>query len=92
MDRTDAADGHAWCWGGGGSGQIGDSTTLSRCAAGTGTVPCAKHPIAVATDRTFRAIATGTEESCGITADGRIVCWGGGSDQRAVREIAIGTR
>jgi hypothetical protein len=43
-------------------------------------------------DHTFRAIATGSEETCGITRDGRLLCWGGGADRPGVREVATGPR
>jgi alpha-tubulin suppressor-like RCC1 family protein len=87
-----ASDGRAWCWGRGASGEIGDPASLSRCNAGTGTIPCATRPVAVAADRTFRAIATGSEETCGITSAGRLVCWGGGADRPGVREVVTRPR
>jgi alpha-tubulin suppressor-like RCC1 family protein len=81
------SDGRAWCWGRGASGEIGDTTSLGRCALGTGLIPCAKHPVAVTDDYRFRAISTGTSESCGITRDERVVCWGGAGG--GVREIVL---
>jgi alpha-tubulin suppressor-like RCC1 family protein len=87
-----ASDGRAWCWGRGASGEIGDPASLSRCNAGTGTIPCATRPVAVAADRTFRALATGSEETCGITSAGRLVCWGGGADRPGVREVVTRPR
>jgi len=60
-----AADGTAYCWGDNSSGQLGDSTTISRAA-----------PTAVSTELRFSAISAGFQHTCGVTTDGFVACWG----------------
>lgn len=56
---------HAWCWGNGISGQLGNN------APGVYSTP---QP--VSGGHTFRAIAVGYQHTCGITTDNHIYCWG----------------
>ena len=58
-------DGQAYCWGENSSGQLGDSTTISRA-----------QPAPVVTQLRFASISAGFEHTCGITTDGFLACWG----------------
>ena len=60
-----ANDGSVWCWGAGGSGQLGDGATQTRLA-----------PVRVAGGVTFASVVTGNRFSCGLTAAGAAYCWG----------------
>ncbi len=63
------ADGRAYCWGGGGGGQLGnDSTTNSR-------VPVAVDNSGVLAGKTVSTITAGSKFTCAV-ADGRAYCWG----------------
>ena len=58
--------GQAYCWGANGSGQLGDSTTLSR-----------KVPVAVLQSGvTFASITTASGATCGLDGSGNSYCWG----------------
>jgi len=57
--------GHAFCWGAGADGQLGN-----------GVQALATSPQAVNTTMTFRAIAAGDHHTCAIGTDNRIYCWG----------------
>ncbi len=57
--------GAAWCWGDGGSGQLGDGGTSSRSA-----------PVAVSAGIAFGSISAGEDLSCGVAVDGTGYCWG----------------
>ena len=57
--------GTAFCWGGNGSGQIGDGSTTQRTT-----------PTVVTGGHTFQAIGAGDTFSCGLRTDGRVYCWG----------------
>lgn len=59
------ADATAYCWGGNGFGQLGDSSTTNRNA-----------PTKVAGDRRFTQISAGLVHTCGITTAGAVACWG----------------
>lgn len=60
------AAGEAWCWGSGGEGALGPSSTTFEFS-----------PIQVRTDLRFRAIAAGGGFTCGIrSADSTAWCWG----------------
>lgn len=64
---TDAA-GAAWCWGSNTAGQLGDGTYENRSV-----------PVRVATSKSFVAVVTGSEHTCGLTSvgdGGEIWCWG----------------
>jgi len=63
--------GRAYCWGAGGSGQLGDGTSTSQAT-----------PVAVAGDLRFAVIGVGHLHSCGITVDGVGYCWGAGGNGR----------
>ena len=59
------ANGAAYCWGDNSSGQLGDSTMVSRAA-----------PTPVAGGLRFTAISAGAAHTCGLTVDGAVACWG----------------
>ena len=60
-------DGKIVCWGGNGSGELGDGSTTDRLA-----------PVQVnlASQRTATAITSGSKHVCAILDDGSLVCWG----------------
>jgi alpha-tubulin suppressor-like RCC1 family protein len=63
------------CWGGNAYGQVGNN------ASGTGLVQTT--PVAVDTSlissATFKAVAAGSQHTCGITNAGSVYCWGDGA-------------
>ncbi|HEU4628147.1 MAG TPA: protein kinase [Gemmatimonadaceae bacterium] len=71
-----AADGTAFCWGGNGSGQLGDGSTTRRADA-----------TRVSSGVRFRALSAGIGHTCGISFDGDAYCWG--DNDRG--ELGIGT-
>jgi hypothetical protein len=56
---------HAWCWGNGISGQLGN-----------GSPGIYNTPQLVSGGRTYRAIAVGSQHTCAIGTDNHIYCWG----------------
>src|SRR6478672_5426810 len=74
------ADGRAYCWGANQYAQLGTTPRRPdscRDAASDGNrIPCALHPVAVATDLTFLAIDAGARHVCGIDTDSLAWCWG----------------
>lgn len=62
------AGGQAYCWGEGILGQLGNGDTDQQNA-----------PVAVSQPAgvTFVSIATGWQQTCGLTASGQAYCWGG---------------
>jgi alpha-tubulin suppressor-like RCC1 family protein len=62
--------GAAWCWGQGGSGELGN---------GDDTVFGSMVPLAVAGGHTFAKLAAGGSHTCGITTAGALYCWGLGT-------------
>ncbi len=59
-------NGQVQCWGGNREGQAGDGTTQNRYT-----------PVTVTgIGETAVQIATGYEESCAVTASGKVMCWG----------------
>jgi uncharacterized protein YjdB len=61
---TDA--GRVWCWGYNGWGQLGVGAAANQSPT----------PVPVQGDAVFRTIGVGAEHSCGVTTDGRTLCWG----------------
>lgn len=59
----------AYCWGGNGSGQLGDGTTTF-----------APSPVAVAGGLHFASVDAGNGTTCGVTTAGAAYCWGGNTD------------
>lgn len=59
------ADGTAYCWGANSSGQLGDSTTVSRIT-----------PTRLAGGFRFTQVSAGHQHTCGLTTAGTVACWG----------------
>lgn len=53
------------CWGGNGSGQLGDGTTIGTNA-----------PSALPVELAASSVSTGSLNSCAVTATGSVSCWG----------------
>ena len=69
ITTTDAA----YCWGSNVNGELG-ATAVETCSFG----PCSTTPMAVSGGLTFRAIAAGSQYTCGVDTSGQAYCWGGG--------------
>ncbi|HEY3011153.1 MAG TPA: Ig-like domain-containing protein [Gemmatimonadales bacterium] len=69
------AEGAAYCWGRGESGQLG-APAPSSCPLDPGVFPCALAPVAVGGGLTFEQITGGGSHTCGLTVDGTAYCWG----------------
>ncbi|HVU04532.1 MAG TPA: hypothetical protein VHE30_22395 [Polyangiaceae bacterium] len=61
-----AEDGSAWCWGTNTNGQLGDGTEADRSHA---------LPVVGLSSR-VAAIAAGHDDTCALTLDGALWCWG----------------
>lgn len=63
--------GHAWCWGWGEYGQLGNDNEIST-----------ERPVAVAAPLgepaplAFRSISAGYDHTCGVAVNGKAYCWG----------------
>ncbi len=57
--------GAAYCWGGNGKGQLGDTSFID-----------AYTPKAVNGSFTFKSVSAGKNHSCGVAVDGASYCWG----------------
>lgn len=66
------ANGLAYCWGQGTSGQLGNNSTSNS------NVPVAVNTSGVLSGKTITAISAGVSHSCAI-ADGQVYCWGSNS-------------
>lgn len=64
-----ASDGRAYCWGGNGSGQLGDGSTTDRST-----------PAPVVGGLLFASISAGGSQVCAITTNGVAYCWGGNNE------------
>jgi alpha-tubulin suppressor-like RCC1 family protein len=62
---------HAYCWGVGGGGQLGDGKEGSS-----------RLPVPVSGEHTFERLAAGGYHACGLTEDGKAYCWGDNGDGR----------
>lgn len=67
-DRAGARLQRIWCWGGNGSGQLGDGTTTP-----------ANVPVKVAVPKGQEAslVSVGANHACGLMKDSTVWCWGG---------------
>ena len=70
-------EGAAFCWGNNDYSQLGADTD-ARC----GGRPCSTDPVRVRGNLRFTTMSAGWVHNCGITADGRAWCWGGGAVER----------
>jgi alpha-tubulin suppressor-like RCC1 family protein len=61
----------AWCWGAGGSGQLGNGDPVSSAT-----------PVAVAGGHHWAMLTVGEVHACGIDTDGAGWCWGANTDGR----------
>lgn len=67
-----ATDDRVFCWGDNRHGQLGNGNLDSD------DTPADAHivPVAVATDKKFLMLSSGALQTCGITTDNHVVCWG----------------
>ncbi|MEY2741416.1 MAG: hypothetical protein RL283_1518, partial [Actinomycetota bacterium] len=74
-------DGSVKCWGLGTNGRLGSGATasLGDAAAETGDALAA---VALGAGRTATQVAAGTAHTCALLDDGRVKCWGLGTDGR----------
>ncbi len=66
-------DGHVWCWGEDGNGQLGDPAGHTACTPG---VLCSSVPVEVEGIASAVDIVAGTRHACALLIDGSIRCWG----------------
>ena len=78
-------DGKAYCWGNNEYGSLGVLTGTCLGAAEA----CSATPVAVGGGHIFESLASGGFDSCGITANGDVYCWGYnyGSTPQHVRAV-----
>jgi alpha-tubulin suppressor-like RCC1 family protein len=70
------ADGAAYCWGRGESGQLGIAPPATSCDIDGISFPCSQVPIKVDSDLTLTQITAGGAHSCALAGDGTALCWG----------------
>lgn len=68
--------GEAFCWGDDRMAESGAEGIADECSDLGTIVPCRTKPTRVASDQRFRSIAAGFRQSCGITMEQRVFCWG----------------
>lgn len=65
-----SSDGKVFCWGYGGSGQLGNNST------GSSNTPVAIFDSGVLAGKTVRSVSAGTYNVCATTNDNQAFCWG----------------
>lgn len=93
-------EGAAFCWGSDVMHQLGTETGVGRCRVETSRpqsavirahyVGCSHVPLPVDGGHRFRQISASEVTTCGVTAEGRALCWGAGSPRPAPPRIAGG--
>lgn len=58
-------DGTLWCWGGNGSGQLGDGTTIDKIS-----------PTRVPVDGRWKSVDSSGFHTCAVREEGTLWCWG----------------
>ena len=84
----------AYCWGQGGSSQLGDKDITDQSVATSTT------PVLVTVELTFAWVSAGEEYTCGVPTDGGAFCWGSGrwgrlgngTEDRQYRPTAVSGR
>lgn len=71
-----ASDNLPYCWGTGGSGQLGNGVSASS------TVPVAVSMTGVLQGKTIKSIAAGETHTCVVASDNLPYCWGSGVEGR----------
>lgn len=65
-----ASDNQGYCWGGNGSGELGNNTTSDS------SVPVAVNTSGVLSGKTLKKITVGHIHTCAIASDDQAYCWG----------------
>jgi alpha-tubulin suppressor-like RCC1 family protein len=83
--------GEAWCWGLNNFGQLGNARTTGS-SPGSSSHPL---PVAVSTAQRFVTVSSGGSHTCGLTAIGKVYCWGVnssgqlGNDDTTMRSLPV---
>ncbi len=67
-----ASDNNAYCWGNGGSGQLGNNATASSAT------PVPVYTAGALAGKTIRDISVASNSACAIASDNNAYCWGNG--------------
>ena len=69
-----ASDNKVYCWGRGGSGDLGNNSTTNS------SVPVAVYTAGVLNGKTIKSLTAGNYHNCVIASDDLVYCWGNGND------------
>ena len=77
-----ASNGTAFCWGFNGYGNLGTGTVVDSPGLAMRVAPKVAY--------NFTQISSGNQHTCGILADGSIVCWGSNSHGQMAGNLTVG--
>jgi alpha-tubulin suppressor-like RCC1 family protein len=92
-----ATDGQAYCWGGNEQSQLATDQPTDRCETVTNfgkgsftrnTFRCSGMPVAVNGGLRFTTLAASSWNTCGLTEEGAVYCWG--SNHKNPVPVAVG--
>lgn len=92
-----ATDGQAYCWGGNEQSQLATDQPTDRCETVTNlgrgsfirnTFRCSGMPVAVNGGLRFTTLAVSSSNTCGLTEEGAVYCWGSNHKNRV--PVAVG--
>lgn len=67
--------GQILCWGLNWTGALGTASD-ETCGSGELVLPCARTPMPILSDESFKAVGVGQSYACGVATSGALWCWG----------------